>query len=358
MFVVRNTSTDGLNAISRLGYGAKAAWTGLALQEFTRNYFKHGATAALMATYKGASEMEESELASLHASMARYIAGVENAGGLLLVPEDIDIKNLGVDPDKAQLLGLKDLSGRDVARMFKMPPHKLGIAGTQTYASQVQSAQEYVSGCQMPLVVEFEQAVYIHIIVARDFFAKFNMDYLLRADLKTRMEAYEIGIRARVIRPSEARAKEDLSPDPALDKLSENDYRPGTSGTQQGGQSRNDDRPVASRVSLKALLAVHDNAVRCIRRERHMVTQLAKKHASDVEAWQSGLKTFYEEHAGFVAQTMRMSIDTARAYAAQHGDLFERKGVAMIDGDAGQAWERSEADELAALSLEGERIAA
>ena len=239
-----------------------------------------------------------------------------------------------------------------------MPPHKLGIAGTQTYASQVQSAQEYVSGCQMPLVVEFEQAVYIHIIVARDFFAKFNMDYLLRADLKTRMEAYEIGIRARVIRPSEARAKEDLSPDPALDKLSENDYRPGTSGTQQGGQSRNDDRPVASRVSLKALLAVHDNAVRCIRRERHMVTQLAKKHASDVEAWQSGLKTFYEEHAGFVAQTMRMSIDTARAYAAQHGDLFERKGVAMIDGDAGQAWERSEADELAALSLEGERIAA
>lgn len=351
MFFVQNTSTDGLNAISRVGFGGKVISTGIALQDFTRNYFKKGATAALLGTYKG-GEMEESEEASLHARISRYVAGTENAGGFLLVPEDITVSGLGVDPEKAQLLGLKDLSGRDVARMFKMPPHKLGIAGAAAYASQVQSAQEYASGTQMPIVVEMEQAIYIHLIVARDYFAKFNMDMLVRADLKTRMEAYEIAIRSRVMRPSEARVKEDMSPDPALDTLSESDYRPGTSDSRKNGAANGGSGQAASAHPVKALLAVHDNAIRCLRRERAAVEKLAKKYASDVDGWKSGLRDFYADHGSFVAQVMRLHPEVARAYAAQHGAEFEAHGMARLEGESGAMWERFEADELTTLALD------
>lgn len=356
MFVVRNTSTDGLNAISRIEYGAKALSTATALQDFTRNYFKKGATAALLGTYKGGSMGEEKE-SELHRSISRYLSGVENAGGLLLVEEDLDVKALGVEPEKAQLLGLKNLSGRDIARLFKLPPSWLGIEGTAAYNSQVQDAANYVNRCQMPIVVEFEQAIYIHLIVARDFYAKFNLDYLVRGDLKARMEAYEIGIRSRVLRPSEARVREDLSPDPALDQLSESDHRPGSSG---GGNNNSPAQPAGTEpgaarrqtAGVRATLILHDNALRVLRREREAVTKLARKHSDDVEGWRAGLRDFYADHATFVGETMRLPSGTARAYAAQHGAALEASGVGLMDSQ----WERLEAEELVTLALEPEGV--
>lgn len=356
MFVVRNTSTDGLNAVSRTRFGAKAIATGLALQDFTKNYFQKGATAAIVGSYK--DDLDEDEEKQLHSSISRYMSGVENAGGFLLVPGDITLSALGVDPNKAQLLGLKELSGRDIARLFKIPPHKLFISQTQNYGSQVQSAQEYVSGCQMPIAVEFEQAMQRDLVVRKDlFFFKFNMDYLLRADFKTRMEGYEIGIRARVLRPSEARVREDLPPDSELDQLSASDYRPGSSDGQRtkgNTQARLAGAAQTARADFRKVLFVHDAAQRCVARERIAVEKLAKKHPSDVGTWQAELKVFYADHARFVADTMRLPDDMARAYAAQHGSVIESKGVvAMSD-----AWAKVESEELVALSLEGEAAAA
>ena len=347
MFVVRNTSADGLNAIERTAYGGKSISTGLALQDYTRIFFKKGATAALLATYKG-GEMEDEEEESLHKSISRYVSGVENAGGVLLVPEDIDVRNLGVDPEKAQLLGLKDLSGRDVARIFKMPPHKLGISGTQTYASQVQSAQEYVSGTLQPIVVEFEQAIYIHLINARDYFAKFNMDTLVRSDLLTRMQAYEVGIRSRVLRPSEARAREDMSPDAELDRLAAQDHRPSEpAGARAATMSA---MRLGSRggAPVKAVLMAHDTALRIIRRERGAVEKLARKHASDADGWRAELRDFYAEHAGFVAAALHVNAELARAYATEHADRLAANGIVIMDDQ----WERQEAETLTRMACE------
>ena len=166
MFVVRNTSTDGLNAISRIEYAGRALQTALKLQDFTHNYFTKGATAALLASYK--DDLDDEGEAQLHGSITRYMQGSENAGGVLLVPADIDVKALGVDPEKSQLLGLKNLSGRDVARLYKMPPSWLGIEGAAAYNSQVQDATNYVNRCQVPMCVEFEQAIQRDLVIAVD----------------------------------------------------------------------------------------------------------------------------------------------------------------------------------------------
>jgi HK97 family phage portal protein len=363
MFVVRNTSTDGLNAISRTEFGAKAIGTGLTLQQFTSTFFKKGITGALLATYK-AADMEDEDEDALHKSITRYVGGAENAGGVLLVPEDIEVKALGVDPEKAQLLGLKDLSGRDVARLFKLPPYKLAIAGTQAYASQVQSAQDYVTTCQMPIVREFQDAIYIHLVLARDIYAKFNTSHLLQADQKTRMEAHEVAIRARVYRPSTAREMEDLAPDPELDALSAQDHRPGGQTSDQRNTGNNNATSLqeaiearAGGASVKLTLAMHDNALRVLRRERAAVEKLAKKFASaeDQPKWKAGLQEFYGEHAGFVADTMRIPIAVARAYAAQHGTLLETHGLPAMATDWTH-FERCEAEDLVELALEPAHI--
>lgn len=346
--VIRNVSTDGLNAIGRIDYASRALSTGLKLQEFTHNYFSKGATAALLATYKGDQDDELEE--ELHGSITRYMKGAENAGGLLLVPADVDVKSLGVDPEKSELIGLKNLSGRDVARLFKMPPSWLGIEGASAYNSQVQDATNYVNRCQIPMVVEFEQTIQRDLVIATDrFFFKFNADYLLRADFETRMRGYEIAIRSRMMWPSEARIREDMNPDQRLDRLSEQDRRPGT--PSQPANEAAPANPAPAATTRREWLETAASAVACVRRERAIIVKLATKHAKDVPGWKAALREFYDEHAQYVARHMRMPEDAARAFAAQHGAQFETQGIAGIDGDAGEDWQRQEAAELADLAL-------
>jgi hypothetical protein len=102
MHVVRDISTDGQRTSVARAYGANAIGTALAAERAAGKFFKSGMTAATVATYKG--DMEDEDESALHASITRYAAGVENNFGLLLVPDDVTITNLGVEPEKAQMM--------------------------------------------------------------------------------------------------------------------------------------------------------------------------------------------------------------------------------------------------------------
>lgn len=350
MHVVRDLSTDGLHSLSRVQYGAGAIGTGLAAERAAGKFFKSGMTASVVATYKG--DMEDEDEVALHKSITRYAAGVENTFGLLLIPDDVTINNLGIEPEKAQMMLAREWTVYEVARQLRIRPRKLMAGGkAESYASAYQDAIDHVVNCLRPIAVTFQQAFQRDLVLAKDTYSfVFYLGELLKGDPVQMGDFIQKLISSRAMTPSECRMTFlDMNPDETLDKLSEGDNRPGQSGAKVPAPASPAD-PNA-RASLKGVLAVHDNAIRCLRRERAAVTKLATKHASDVDGWKAGLRDFYSDHAAFLAQTMRISITTARGYSAQHGTDFETHGVVSINGEAGEAWERYEADELCALAL-------
>lgn len=139
----------------------------------------------------------------------------------------------------------------------------------------------------------------------------------------------------------------DLNPNPRLDTLSESDNQPGkkspTAPAPAGGQA----------VGVRAHQIVHDNALRCLRRERAAIAKKAVKHANDPKQWAMALREFYAEHAGYLAERMRLEPVVAAAYGAQHGTAFELNGAKdLLDDQAYGDWERVEADRLTGLALE------
>lgn len=348
MLVVRDPLDGSIEPVSRVSFGANAIGTILAAEQAAATFFKSGMTAAVMASYK--SDMEPEEEAALHASITRYVSGLKNYFGLLVVPDDVTVSNLAIEPEKAQMMAARKYGLYEVARMLHMPPHKLAIEGTQTYASQVQSAVDYVIGCLRPIAVSFEQAFQRDLIVAKDtYFVEFTLEALLRGDPDARAAYYERAIRNRWMRPTEVRLRENLNPDPELDRLSALDFRPGATSqapSTPDGQKASAD--VSARAQLRGMLAVHDAAVRCLRRERAAVAKLATKHAADVDGWRASLRDFFSDHAGFIAETMRLDPRVAHGYAAQHGTELEARGIVLHTDE----WERYEATELAALALD------
>lgn len=358
MHVVRDISTDPLSSQSMTSYAAGGLGISLAAEGAAGKFFKSGMTAAMLATYQG--DKEEQDEADLHKSISRFAAGVDNSFGLMLVPDDIKISNLAVEPDKAQMMLAREWTVYEVARWLRISPRKLMVrtAGAGGYASAYQDAIDHVVGCIRPLAHTFEQAIQRDLILAKDtYFVKFDLRELLRGDPVQMGEFIEKVVRNRAMTPSEVRMLLlDLNPDEHLDKLSESDNQPGKAGgTQPAKESA---PPPSARVMLKGVLAVRDNAVRCLRRERAAVEKLGRKFAGDVDGWHNGLRDFYADHALFVAQTMHLSINVAREYAAQHGSAFKAKGLVLIDGEAGPLWEDFEAVELAGLALSDVEVAA
>ena len=120
------------------------------------------------------------------------------------------------EPDVArvQMLQARDYGNGEAARMFGMPGSLLdyGSPGSSlTYQNIEGEFTKWVRGGLWPYFLEeIEQEM--SDLLTRSTVARFNIDALERADLKTRFEVYKIGIDSGVMTPELAQQKEGILP--------------------------------------------------------------------------------------------------------------------------------------------------
>lgn len=366
VFHIRGLSNDGVTGMSVVRYGLQSFGGGLALQSFAARFWKQGATAGLAAIHPGRQTPEQRK--TMRDSIAQYLSGLENAHGILPLEEGIKLEQLGIKPEDAQMLASRDHAVEDVARWFNLPLHKLGVnKQAQTYASREQANLEYVIDTLRPWSVRIEQSIQRDLVVKDDqatHYVEFLIDALMRGDAVARAAYYSSGIKDGWLTRNEARLKENLNPLPGLDMplapLNMAMTQPDGSMQPMNGdrddmdeQGRGDEdemarmrnRRAGARAQVLGMLHAHETAQRALRREIAEVTAGARRHASDHAAWQAWLRTYYEDHAGFLAETLRINSEAAREYAARHGLALAVDGVAVME-----QWEPEEAIELAALA--------
>jgi hypothetical protein len=127
---------------------------------------------------------------------------------------DWDYKAITVSPEQAQFLETLKLSASQIAAIYGIPPEYVGgsTGDSMTYAN-VEQNQLRLNQSLRPLLVRLENA--FSAVLPNKQRVKLNADATARADLKTRLESYEIGLRTGVYQLDEIRALEDLPPLPA-----------------------------------------------------------------------------------------------------------------------------------------------
>lgn len=124
-------------------------------------------------------------------------------------------KPTNVPNDQAQFLDSRRMAVEDVARAFNVPPHLLGLPGTNTYASVEQNNIAFVTHTLRPIAQKLEgalTAVLTQETGKEAAFIKFSLDGLLRADINSRTEAYSRGLQAGYYKINDVRRFEDLEP--------------------------------------------------------------------------------------------------------------------------------------------------
>lgn len=133
-------------------------------------------------------------------------------------------KPTNVPNDQAQFLDSRRMAVEDVARAFNVPPHLLGLPGTNTYASVEQNNIAFVTHTLRPIAAKIESAMTELLAQQTGLeaaFIKISLDGLLRADITARTAAYSTMLQAGVYSINDVRSFEDLRPieDPSADTV-------------------------------------------------------------------------------------------------------------------------------------------
>ena len=158
--------------------------------------------------------------ASADLAEAIRTASKENRMALPL-PSGHTIKNLGVDPEKSQLVETQRFQIEQIARIYSMPPTFLQDLTHGTFSNTEQQDLHFVKHTIKRWIEQTEQELNLKLFGrgSNSRFVEFNVDGLLRGDFKTRMEGYAQAIQNAVMKPQEARRRENLPDDPQADLL-------------------------------------------------------------------------------------------------------------------------------------------
>lgn len=157
----------------------------------------------------------------------------------LVLPTGLEIKSIGADPQKSQMVEAQRFVIEQIARILQLPPVFLQDLTHGTYSNTEQQDLQLVKHTIKRWVEQIEQELNMKLFpVGSPLYVEFSMDGLLRGDFKTRMEGIAQGIQNGVLTPDEARSMENRESMPGGDRL----YIQGATipldqaGAQQGAQ--------------------------------------------------------------------------------------------------------------------------
>ncbi|HET6491339.1 MAG TPA: phage portal protein, partial [Burkholderiales bacterium] len=147
-------------------------------------------------------------------------AAAENRLALPLPPGH-SIKNLGIDPEKSQLVETKRFIIEEVARIYSLPPTFLQDLTHGTFSNTEQQDLHVTKHTLRRWIVQFEQEINLKLFGRGETqrYVEMSVDGLLRGDFKTRMEGYAQAIQNAVYTPAEVRSKENLPDKDGSDQL-------------------------------------------------------------------------------------------------------------------------------------------
>ena len=202
-----------IRGISRIKAMGETFGLALAMERYASTFFGQGTNLNGVIEYPGNLNKEQAD--QLAASFDNRHRGWKKGHRTGVLSGGAKFVSTQTDPEKSMLVESRNQSIADVARAFNVPPHLLGLPGTNSYASVEQTNLAWITHGLRPIVGKIEGA--LSPLMRRSpggagAFIKFNLDGLARADLQSRTSSYSTMLQSGAMSINEVRSYEDLRP--------------------------------------------------------------------------------------------------------------------------------------------------
>jgi HK97 family phage portal protein len=213
---VKGLGADGLRGLSPISQCATALGLSSSLQQSAKVYTEQGSRPSGILSSSGTSTSEALEALSERWSTRH--GGTLNQHRVAVLSGDVTFTPLAFTNSDAEFLGQRDLSAREVARVFRVPAHFIDAASgdSLTYSNALDRNRHFLDYSLTPWLVRLERAFSNDAdLCPGGTYLQFSVDGFLRADAATRSEIY-----TRALSPdtgwmtrAEVRELEDLPPE-------------------------------------------------------------------------------------------------------------------------------------------------
>lgn len=210
---IRGITRPGeMKGVSPVEAARQSIGVGLAAQEFAGSFYRNGTTVSGVLEVPG--DLTDEGARQLKESWLRAHAGASNANLPAVVTGGAQWKPMAVTPEQAQFLETRGYQAAEIcSQLFLVDPSWFGLAigksTSITYQNLEQRGAHLAQFTLMRWLIRLERAA--SSLLPKNWYAKFNVNALQRADLKTRFDAYAIGLNgAPFLELDEVRGWEDL----------------------------------------------------------------------------------------------------------------------------------------------------
>jgi len=346
---LRGLSYDGVVGYDPIMLHRQTVGLAKATEEFGARFFGNGA--ALGVVYQHPGTLGDTAYDRLKNSLERRHQGLTNAHRIAILEEGMEAKSVGIPPENAQFLETRKFSVIEIARFYRMPPHKIQSMDAATFGNIEEQSIEFVTDTIQPWLTRFEQGIWRDLLTRPErtqYFAEHLIDALLRGNTESRYQAYSVGRNGGWLSANDIRERENMNPveggdvylvplnmvpadmvgqmdPPSSDADGERSQR-ALEFFERRAQTVAAGRQRLARSFERVILDVSE---RILRREindvRRAVTKFfGKRDATQFSDW---LQQFYEEHRAF---WKRQILPVLLNYADQ-------VGVAVADEVGGEA---------------------
>ena len=205
---------DGLVGYSPIAMAKNAIGMAIACEEFGAKFFANGAAPSGVLEHPGTIK----DPSRVREAWQSQFGGSSNSGKVAVLEEGMKYTPISISPEQAQFLETRKFQINEIARIFRVPPHMVGDLEKSSFSNIEQQSLEFVKYTLDPWVIRWEQSIMRSLLTPvekKTYYAKFNLDGLLRGDYQSRMNGYAIGRQNGWMSANDIRELENLDRIPA-----------------------------------------------------------------------------------------------------------------------------------------------
>lgn len=191
VFHIPGLGFDGLVGYSPIAMAKQAIGMGLACDEYGAAFYQNGAQPGGVLEHPNVLKDPKRVRESWNA----IYQGSRNAHRIAVLEEGMTYKPITISPEQAQFLETRKFQIDEIARIFRVPPHMIGDLEKSSFSNIEQQSLEFVKYTLAPWISRWEQAIQRSLLLMSErtrYFARFNVEGLLRGDYQSRMNGYAV----------------------------------------------------------------------------------------------------------------------------------------------------------------------
>lgn len=206
---ITSLGNDGIIGKSPVQLAAESVWMGINSRNTLSNFYEGHMKA------KPAFSTDKTLNDDGFLRLKQQLQSAWTKDRIMLLEDGLKVQEMSVSPKDAEIIASMNWSVEDIARIYRVPLHKLQSLGRSTNNNIEQQSIDFVTDTVVPNVERIEQQFKDKLFFDEeiDYFVDMDVDYLLRGQSDKRAAYYAQRFQVGSITPNQIRQREGENPE-------------------------------------------------------------------------------------------------------------------------------------------------